>query len=87
MAKSGGNSDIALLSYYNEWLPCAGWGKETPYAPTSNVKITYLIIKKSSQNRLLIKGGKVVNDDRMFTADIYIEDGVIRYVVMYLNFV
>ncbi|XP_015431792.1 PREDICTED: dihydropyrimidinase isoform X2 [Dufourea novaeangliae] len=33
---------------------------------------------QSSQNRLLIKNGKVVNDDGIVATDVYIEDGIIK---------
>ncbi|XP_055677603.1 dihydropyrimidinase isoform X1 [Lutzomyia longipalpis] len=35
---------------------------------------------QSSQNRLYIKRGQVVNHDQIFSADVYVEDGVIKYV-------
>ncbi|KAI2810458.1 hypothetical protein BLOT_001619 [Blomia tropicalis] len=38
----------------------------------------------SSQNRILIKGGRCVNDDAIFEADIYVEEGVIRDIGQHL---
>ncbi|CAG0915175.1 unnamed protein product [Notodromas monacha] len=49
-------------------------------APGTNPVKKVPIHLKSSQNRILIKGGRVVNHDNIFDADVYIEDGVITQV-------
>lgn len=48
---------------------------------------TISFIFQSSQSRLYIKRGQIVNHDSTFAADIYIEDGIIKFVGPSADFV
>lgn len=42
------------------------------------MKLYLFLLLQSAQNRLLIKNGKVVNEDGMADNDVYVEDGIIK---------
>ena len=70
----GGGGGVVHLSFTCET-------KLTWFSSTC-VHIGWKMTLQSAQNRLLIKNGKVVNADGIEDADVYIEDGVIKWVII-----
>jgi hypothetical protein len=46
----------------------------------------YFYCLQSAQNRLLIKNGKVVNEDGIVDYVVYVEDGIVKWVLFYHGF-
>eukprot|EP00794_Sanderia_malayensis_P016724 gene16724-18418_t len=78
MTTTSSSTTPSLEDVFEEKCNC--YSKQTSPQVKSSISARPAFYKMASTTKLLIRGGTIVNEDRMFLADVYCEDGKIKEV-------